>query len=116
MTTSAQPLSNLFCRQIHLDCKFLESQLVIDYSLLLGLHFRAPEHLKALLEPPDAKHKSAAPVDDGNVSLLYVVNICLLRFTSRKIVCFSMLTKAIYVIHIVLFGFDTSTSLKISGS
>nr|GEV49453.1 phosphatidylinositol 4-phosphate 5-kinase 8 [Tanacetum cinerariifolium] len=54
--------------QIHLDCKFLESQLVIDYSLLLGLHFRAPEHLKALLEPPDAKHKSGAPVDDGSAS------------------------------------------------
>ncbi|XP_008802077.1 phosphatidylinositol 4-phosphate 5-kinase 1 isoform X2 [Phoenix dactylifera] len=37
-------------RQISLDCMFLESQCIIDYSMLLGLHFRAPEHLKALLE------------------------------------------------------------------
>lgn len=44
-------------KQIHLDCEFLESQQIIDYSLLLGLHFRAPEHLKALLEPPDSFHK-----------------------------------------------------------
>ncbi|TKY60168.1 Phosphatidylinositol 4-phosphate 5-kinase 8 [Spatholobus suberectus] len=39
-------------RQISLDCMFLESQRIIDYSLLLGLHFRAPENLKALVEPP----------------------------------------------------------------
>ncbi|KAK7247313.1 hypothetical protein RIF29_42194 [Crotalaria pallida] len=38
--------------QISLDCRFLESQHIIDYSLLLGLHFRAPENLKALAEPP----------------------------------------------------------------
>lgn len=40
--------------QIYLDCKFLESQQIIDYSLLLGLNFRAPEHLKPLLETPSA--------------------------------------------------------------
>ncbi|RZB96628.1 Phosphatidylinositol 4-phosphate 5-kinase 7 isoform C [Glycine soja] len=39
-------------KQISLDCMFLESQHIIDYSLLLGLHFRAPENLKALVEPP----------------------------------------------------------------
>lgn len=39
-------------KQISLDCKFLESQHIIDYSLLLGLHFRAPENLKAFVEPP----------------------------------------------------------------
>lgn len=42
------------CRQISLDCMFLESQQIIDYSLLLGLHFRAPEQLKALLNPGNA--------------------------------------------------------------
>nr|XP_043623541.1 phosphatidylinositol 4-phosphate 5-kinase 8-like isoform X2 [Erigeron canadensis] len=54
--------------QIRLDCNFLESQQVIDYSLLLGLHFRAPEHLKALLEPPGAKLGCGAPVSDGSTS------------------------------------------------
>ncbi|XP_030459126.1 phosphatidylinositol 4-phosphate 5-kinase 8-like isoform X1 [Syzygium oleosum] len=41
-------------KQISLDCMFLESQQIIDYSLLLGLHFRAPEQLKALLNPGNA--------------------------------------------------------------
>ncbi|XP_041010885.1 phosphatidylinositol 4-phosphate 5-kinase 8-like [Juglans microcarpa x Juglans regia] len=50
-------------RQISLDCMFLESQRIIDYSLLLGLHFRAPEHLKALVENP-----SALPHGDDGVS------------------------------------------------
>ncbi|XP_073025697.1 phosphatidylinositol 4-phosphate 5-kinase 1-like [Primulina eburnea] len=42
--------------QLSLDSAFLESLQIIDYSLLLGLHFRAPEHLKSLLEPPDSLH------------------------------------------------------------
>ncbi|XP_042020772.1 phosphatidylinositol 4-phosphate 5-kinase 8-like isoform X1 [Salvia splendens] len=42
-------------RQLSLDSAFLESQHIIDYSLLLGLHFRAPEHLRSLLEPPDSQ-------------------------------------------------------------
>ncbi|XP_047337500.1 phosphatidylinositol 4-phosphate 5-kinase 8-like [Impatiens glandulifera] len=55
--------------QIHLDCKFLESQDIIDYSLLLGLHFRAPDHLTALLEPPDEIHKHEnLPQNDGFTS------------------------------------------------
>lgn len=31
-----------YCRQIEEDCKFLESEQIMDYSLLLGLHIRAP--------------------------------------------------------------------------
>lgn len=38
-------------RQISHDCSFLESQQIIDYSLLLGVHFRVPDHL---LECPDS--------------------------------------------------------------
>eukprot|EP00249_Psilotum_nudum_P013196 c24207_g2_i1 orf=853-3435(+) len=30
-------------KQIDCDCKFLESERIMDYSLLLGLHFRAPQ-------------------------------------------------------------------------
>eukprot|EP01018_Ginkgo_biloba_P012388 Gb_08021 [translate_table: standard] len=36
-------------KQIELDCRFLESQRIMDYSLLLGLHFRAPQYLKSLI-------------------------------------------------------------------
>ncbi|KAF6171556.1 hypothetical protein GIB67_018080 [Kingdonia uniflora] len=34
--------------QIEIDSKFLESQCIMDYSLLLGVHYRAPHHLKSL--------------------------------------------------------------------
>ncbi|WOK97692.1 phosphatidylinositol 4-phosphate 5-kinase 1-like [Canna indica] len=50
-------------RQISLDCKFLESQSIIDYSMLLGLHFRAPEHLKAYSESPNLPKEIADSVD-----------------------------------------------------
>uniref|UniRef100_A0A7N0RFX6 Phosphatidylinositol 4-phosphate 5-kinase n=1 Tax=Kalanchoe fedtschenkoi TaxID=63787 RepID=A0A7N0RFX6_KALFE len=51
-----QCLRDELFKQIHLDCEFLESQQIIDYSLLLGLHFRAPKHLKAILEGPETVH------------------------------------------------------------
>ncbi|RDX95645.1 Phosphatidylinositol 4-phosphate 5-kinase 8, partial [Mucuna pruriens] len=55
-------------KQISLDCMFLESQRIIDYSLLLGLHFRAPENLKALVEPPRLMHSqhSLSSGDDAH--------------------------------------------------
>ncbi|XP_040966982.1 phosphatidylinositol 4-phosphate 5-kinase 9 isoform X3 [Gossypium hirsutum] len=34
-------------RQIETDSKFLESQHIMDYSLLLGVHYRAPQHLRS---------------------------------------------------------------------
>ncbi|KAJ1386130.1 Phosphatidylinositol-4-phosphate 5-kinase, core [Sesbania bispinosa] len=53
-------------KQLSLDCEFLESQHIIDYSLLLGLHFRAPENLKALAEPPGSmQHQDSLPSVDG---------------------------------------------------
>ncbi|GJS34501.1 phosphatidylinositol 4-phosphate 5-kinase 8-like protein isoform X1 [Tanacetum coccineum] len=62
-------LRDALVKQIYLDCAYLESQQIIDYSLLLGLHFRAPEHLKTLLEPPDALHRhQETPDDDGLIS------------------------------------------------
>ncbi|CAL0325064.1 unnamed protein product [Lupinus luteus] len=51
--------------QISLDCKFLESRHIIDYSLLLGLHFRAPENLKALAElPGSTQRQDSIPFGD----------------------------------------------------
>lgn len=33
--------------QIEIDSKFLEAQRIMDYSLLLGVHYRAPQHLRS---------------------------------------------------------------------
>ncbi|XP_034910743.1 phosphatidylinositol 4-phosphate 5-kinase 7 [Populus alba] len=55
-------------KQLSLDCSFLESQQIIDYSLLLGIHFRAPEQLRAMLEPPATmrNHATLATFDGIN--------------------------------------------------
>ncbi|KDP29195.1 hypothetical protein JCGZ_16584 [Jatropha curcas] len=36
-------------KQIEIDSKFLEAQHIMDYSLLLGVHYRAPQHLQSLM-------------------------------------------------------------------
>ncbi|OAY42751.1 phosphatidylinositol 4-phosphate 5-kinase 9 [Manihot esculenta] len=36
-------------KQIEIDSKFLEVQHIMDYSLLLGVHYRAPQHLRSLM-------------------------------------------------------------------
>nr|KYP63169.1 Phosphatidylinositol-4-phosphate 5-kinase 8 [Cajanus cajan] len=57
-------------KQISLDCKFLESQHIIDYSLLLGLHFRAPENLKAFVEHRElVQHQESSPSGDGELMI-----------------------------------------------
>ncbi|GFP99191.1 phosphatidylinositol 4-phosphate 5-kinase 8, partial [Phtheirospermum japonicum] len=55
-------------RQLSLDSAFLESQQIIDYSLLLGLHFRAPEHLRSFLDPDSHKSVNNNAVVDGVIS------------------------------------------------
>ncbi|KAJ4778437.1 Phosphatidylinositol-4-phosphate 5-kinase family protein [Rhynchospora pubera] len=47
-------------KQIEIDSKFLEAQRIMDYSLLLGVHYRAPQHLRsrrglAVLSEEDAQ-------------------------------------------------------------
>ncbi|CAN6476948.1 unnamed protein product [Victoria cruziana] len=44
-------------KQIEVDCKFLETQRIMDYSLLLGVHFRAPQHLQPFM----TEQQAAAP-------------------------------------------------------
>ncbi|KAG1361358.1 putative Phosphatidylinositol 4-phosphate 5-kinase 9 [Cocos nucifera] len=34
-------------KQIEIDSKFLETQCIMDYSLLLGVHHQAPQHLRS---------------------------------------------------------------------
>jgi hypothetical protein len=62
-----EPLCFPHGRQIILDCSFLESLQILDYSLLLGLHFRAPDPLTDILEPPnemsDQESDSVGSVD-----------------------------------------------------
>ncbi|XP_022878093.1 phosphatidylinositol 4-phosphate 5-kinase 9-like [Olea europaea var. sylvestris] len=36
-------------QQIEIDSKFLEAQNIMDYSLLLGVHYRAPQNLRSLM-------------------------------------------------------------------
>lgn len=36
-------------KQIEIDSKFLESVHIMDYSMLLGVHYRAPQHLRSLM-------------------------------------------------------------------
>ncbi|XP_022748611.1 phosphatidylinositol 4-phosphate 5-kinase 8-like isoform X8 [Durio zibethinus] len=55
--------------QIDVDCKFLKSQQIIDYSLLLGLHFRAPKQLNGLLEPPNMMPNiESSPTSHGMIT------------------------------------------------
>ncbi|XVF45760.1 hypothetical protein PTKIN_Ptkin02bG0232000 [Pterospermum kingtungense] len=59
-------LRKFLFRQITVDCEFLKSQQIIDYSLLLGLHFRAPEQLNGLLEPPNmTPNVESSPAGQG---------------------------------------------------
>ena len=34
-----------FYRQVEKDCEFLEAERIMDYSLLVGVHFRGPSEM-----------------------------------------------------------------------
>ncbi|KAJ7552504.1 hypothetical protein O6H91_06G058200 [Diphasiastrum complanatum] len=51
-------------KQIECDCHFLEMEHIVDYSLLLGLHFRAPQY-PAIFSPMTSKEPDL-PLFDGS--------------------------------------------------
>ncbi|KAH7650849.1 Phosphatidylinositol-4-phosphate 5-kinase protein [Dioscorea alata] len=57
---------------------FRESQRIIDYSMLLGLHFRAPEHAKSLLEPQHAHHNASSSGRDYGEMIIPLKGLLLL--------------------------------------
>ncbi|KAK9750215.1 hypothetical protein RND81_02G180500 [Saponaria officinalis] len=63
-------LRDALFKQIELDCMFLQSQDIIDYSLLMGLHFRAPEHLKSILESPDTSQNYENDLSNYGMNLI----------------------------------------------
>ncbi|XP_022988908.1 phosphatidylinositol 4-phosphate 5-kinase 6-like isoform X2 [Cucurbita maxima] len=51
-----------FCRQVDKDCDFLEQERIMDYSLLVGLHFQETSYQEA--STPESHHSGfCCPVD-----------------------------------------------------
>jgi hypothetical protein len=46
---------SFFLSQIYRDCEFLEAERIMDYSLLIGLHFRDDYFSEEMMSPND-KH------------------------------------------------------------
>lgn len=71
------------CRQIEIDSKFLEIEKIMDYSLLLGVHYRAPQHLRS--------HQGLAVLaEEGQCWFLY---IGLFRFALSILLPFQLLQR-----------------------
>lgn len=69
------------CRQIEIDSKFLESQHIMDYSLLLGVHYRAPQHLRSLMSTSRRmKADGLEIVAEEGMSPILIIGILNLNF------------------------------------
>ncbi|XP_057453632.1 phosphatidylinositol 4-phosphate 5-kinase 6-like [Lotus japonicus] len=53
-----------FCRQVNRDCDFLEQERIMDYSMLVGLHFRGTSCNGN--NTPSGDHSSGAQTPTGN--------------------------------------------------
>lgn len=69
---------------------FLESQQIIDYSLLVGLHFRAPEQLKSF-EPPDTRHTLETLLANDGRRLILQIFFWYLLVVIVQVIDFSVL-------------------------
>jgi hypothetical protein len=63
-------------RQIKIDSEFLKSQRIMDYSLLLGVHYRAPQHLRtrASYRRSMTTERLTVLSEEGNADLYLAVN------------------------------------------
>ncbi|KAJ7982347.1 Phosphatidylinositol-4-phosphate 5-kinase family protein [Quillaja saponaria] len=55
-----------FCRQVDRDCDFLEQERIMDYSMLVGLHFRETS-ISDSLSPADRTSGVQTPTGNGDV-------------------------------------------------
>ncbi|KAI4332989.1 hypothetical protein L6164_017847 [Bauhinia variegata] len=51
-----------FCRQVDRDCDFLEQERIMDYSMLVGLHFRQTSSYSDSLAPTDCNSGACTPI------------------------------------------------------
>lgn len=72
-------------RQIEIDSKFLEAQQIMDYSLLLGVHYRAPQPLWSLMPYSGSRRRDGLGMlaEEGSAifTVLYHLPNC---FSLRK--------------------------------
>ncbi|XP_047941185.1 phosphatidylinositol 4-phosphate 5-kinase 6-like isoform X2 [Salvia hispanica] len=57
-----------FCRQLNRDCDFLEHEKIMDYSLLVGIHFREISPSGQPLSTTETKHQTPIGEGDGHKS------------------------------------------------
>lgn len=60
-------LNMLSCRQVERDCDFLEQERIMDYSMLVGLHFKETTSVGAIAPTCHSSTSCTTPtgVDDG---------------------------------------------------
>lgn len=54
------------CRQVDRDCEFLEQERIMDYSLLVGIHFKEISHTGEPLSTEASVSNARTPA--GNIS------------------------------------------------
>lgn len=72
------PFSYLMCSQIKIDSKFLEAQHIMDYSLLLGVHYRAPQHVRPLMSYNQRSISTdglAVLAEEGGYQIMFLVDV-----------------------------------------
>ncbi|KAG6630388.1 phosphatidylinositol 4-phosphate 5-kinase 6-like [Carya illinoinensis] len=72
-----------FCRQVDRDCEFLEQERIMDYSLLVGLHFQETSHGDSLTTRSRSIEGNGDPQNDG-ASCLFNADVDQLRCVSTR--------------------------------